>query len=612
MSLTIPEKAIAPAIPSPGYITVYADAAGALYTRDATGTTAPVDAGGSLPVSGERTWVDPGFAGTPTGQEDAPYPLIQDAVDAVSAGETAYIEVKSPGGGSPYTHVEAVVVEGKSIFLIARGPITWTSSLEIRCTAAEDAFVQVEGFTYVPAVTLSDDTANVNASSLVIRGVRGQQTQVASVTETRAVGVTALVLLDAIVLGVVDMPNTGSLLVQAIRARFVSDVTVDVLGYVQDSGVESSLTYVSLHKVMTDTFGVGHDPPSGLFGLSKIGSGPAPAVLTYAGATPDDAQWLPISQEAARYVREITVLGGAPSLNDCALLPITGVDDGLFGSGADGPHTVAFGPETLNGPKEYTDLTVPAGEILKTAGWPIYVSGELTVEGSITAIGDDAVTTTQGVGGGEADAAGAPIAYCPWGQTGGLAGGTTGNDGQYPETNGTMYGAGGAGGAGGNHSATGVGGDGGGANGHYRPIASGWQAIAQGLVPSGVSGAGLPHRAGGGGGGGGGVNPGSLAGAGGGGGGAVVLVARKLRCEAGGVVDVSGGAGGDATGASNAGGGGGGGGGVVCIAFLSVLTPANLTTTLTGGAGGAADGGGVNGSVGSAGTEIIVQVGGNG
>lgn len=262
-------------------------------------------------------------------------------------------------------------------------------------------------------------------------------------------------------------------------------------------------------------------------------------------------------------------------------------NSGLFGTGVDGDVTISANT-TMAGNMHARNLTVDNGFVLTTASYAIYVSGTLTVNGTIRNIGGNGAT---------AGTAGGNPGTAFYGGAGGAgAGGTAAGTAGTSNTN-CVGGAGGAGGSG-------SGGAGGGGGTSTTPALSAggpnlnrtpWGAFSPMIQSSTAK---YTASAGGGGGGGDGTS-----GAGGGGGGGTITIFARDIAAASGTISVNAGNGGAATG-GNRGGGGGGGGGFLIVISTSGAVAAGLTLTAAGGTGGAGFGTGTNGSNGSAGSTI--------
>jgi hypothetical protein len=259
-----------------------------------------------------------------------------------------------------------------------------------------------------------------------------------------------------------------------------------------------------------------------------------------------------------------------------------------FGDGSDGTVTLGAGTTTLARDMYYQDLNIPAGAILASAGYRIFVNGTLTIAGLVDnsgLAGSASVGTAGGIGG-----AGGPGGSLPPGGFG--ADGATSVANAFPAAAQTNS-LGGSGGAGANGS-TRSGSSGGAATaptsglGGYR---SKFTAITGGIV--GTSGL-VRLTPGAGGGGGGGTGTGGGPG-GGGGGGCIFVVARVIACTgAGPHLQAKGGNGFTGNG-STIGGAGGGGGGLIVVLSSSVT---GLVTSVVGGTKGGPGASGADGSPG--------------
>ena len=249
----------------------------------------------------------------------------------------------------------------------------------------------------------------------------------------------------------------------------------------------------------------------------------------------------------------------------------------MFGIGSQSTSTIT---RPMTGDEYYADFVVPLGVTLTTNGFRLFVSGTLTLDGTIASNGGDAVGPT----GGSATSTGTLLASAPGGSF--VAG--------VPQPGDTITRSlGGSGGAGGSVP-LGPGAAGGtavlpSAAQGYSTFANGtptvcWQIGLTGHLADGT------FAAGGAGGGAGGSTAGT--GGGGGGGGGVVVVAAKA-IAGGGTISAVGGAGGAPSGTSAGGGGGGGG-----VLFVFTSTPLPLSVGLTA-AGGAGNTGGVDGAAGN-------------
>jgi hypothetical protein len=268
----------------------------------------------------------------------------------------------------------------------------------------------------------------------------------------------------------------------------------------------------------------------------------------------------------------------------------------FYGSGADGSGTYSANT-TLDRVYEFQDLTIGAGVVLNTGGYPLYVRGTLTMADGAKIV-RDGITAT-GLTAGTANAA-----AVLGGSGAGGSGATTTDGGNGGAVTNSLGGAGGGYAAG--SPAFSYAGSPGTAT---RPIASaGGDSNASNLMmlTSGNVYAGATWNTkitgGGGGGGAGSAGPGSTGGGGGSGGGVVTVFAFNISAGVGATISANGGNGANGTG-TEAGGGSGGGGGFVAV-VSSIDAPANLTLSATGGTGGTKVGTGlwVAGAPGSAGT----------
>lgn len=288
-----------------------------------------------------------------------------------------------------------------------------------------------------------------------------------------------------------------------------------------------------------------------------------------------------------------------------------------FGDGSDGPVTfdgsttvLGLVPSgsvyTLTRDIYVTSLTLNIGVTIEAAGWRIFASGTLTVNGTIDRSGNDG-------GGGFGD---------PTGLSGGGTGGAATPDG---------YLKGSPAGGGGGHSINGTGADG---TAVSNSIGASGVAGASGGAPAGAAGAatasnvklianwhlatlldisstgstvkftGSASSSGGGGspppgaspgGGGGGASPGAI----------IAIYARSIVIGATGVIQSNGGNGGDGAGGCGSGGGGGGSGGVVVLVYNNLTNSGSITANAgTGGVGGF----GSNGSNGNPGVIYEFQI----
>jgi len=269
----------------------------------------------------------------------------------------------------------------------------------------------------------------------------------------------------------------------------------------------------------------------------------------------------------------------------------------LFGDGSDGNVTISSNT-SLTEPKFYDNLTVNSGVSLNVNGFPVYVKGTLTLNGTIHCDGTSASGATPGIGGGN-QTLGSIASRWSGGDGGPYTGPSGLTPGTPPDYGAVFSSAGGNGGDSDSHAKEG--GSGTNSNTIYterwiKGLGSLLSGLHDGPVLNQSS---LDSRMskrlrGGLGGGGGGYFSGNP-GAGGGGGGVVRVFASALAGS--GTLASRGGNG--ANGASSTGGGGGGGGGVVIL--VSAASSHSYTMTVTGGTAGTGSGGGFNGSAGSSG-----------
>lgn len=235
----------------------------------------------------------------------------------------------------------------------------------------------------------------------------------------------------------------------------------------------------------------------------------------------------------------------------------------VFGVGtADGVETAS---RTMAADEYYNDLVVPAGVVLDTDGYRLFVSGVLTLDGVIA---NDAAGST-----------GASAGTVGGGSSGGTVAGQDG--GALAQS---LGGAGGAGSDG--LGAPGGAGQGGALTAPTPPeggpdLNLNGLAVVQGRTATGSL---INGGTGGGAGGADAVDPTLAPGSGGGGGGVVVVAAREVLGN--GTIRALGAAGtaGATAGGRAAGNGGGGGGGFV--ALLTTYIPSGVDLVATGGAGG--------------------------
>ena len=253
----------------------------------------------------------------------------------------------------------------------------------------------------------------------------------------------------------------------------------------------------------------------------------------------------------------------------------------------------------------YNNLTINSDVRLKANGWRIVVVGILTVNGSITHDGNDAVANGAG--------SAAVTMYSTY-----LGSGTSGGQGLTAAGNGNMgitspcQNAGGIGGYGGK-----VAGNAGGSPGTYVSISEtdgGIQSL--GTLPIGFLGRLVSENhyiSGGTGGGSGAAIKGTAttvkSGGGGGGGGVVVIAARIISGN--GLISAKGGNGGSGTYTGNGssggvGSGGGGGGGCIIVIYQDVLSN-DINFNVQGGQPGSAISPGLSGTEGSTGNIFKIQ-----
>ena len=285
----------------------------------------------------------------------------------------------------------------------------------------------------------------------------------------------------------------------------------------------------------------------------------------------------------------------------------------IYGDGSDGAATISSNT-TLTAAKYYSSLTIDAGFTLTLAGFPIFVNGTLTWNGTINS-GTGVVGAAGDSGNGGAGGAGGANTRGELPILSGGAGGAGGGSGHGTAGTAATVGTSGTAGAAGGAGAVGLGGGTAGNAG-----AAGAVTVLTKILDSTTAIAlprtlplGIFANAGAGGGGGGGTS-----GAGGGGGGAAgqtgLIVAKTVVFGGSSVVQGVGGAGGAGGGNANGNGAGGGGGsGSIIFLVASSITGSVNTTTLTGGAAGAAGATGSGGtptaaSAGTAGRMITVDI----
>jgi len=255
-----------------------------------------------------------------------------------------------------------------------------------------------------------------------------------------------------------------------------------------------------------------------------------------------------------------------------------------FGSGADG-NVVISGSTTLTRDMHYKNLDVIPGGNLNTAGYRVYVSNLLILDGIIQKNGNNASGSSGGLQSGSATLG--------QGTRGGN--GSTGAGQNGTNATGSLGGAGGAGGAG-------SGGAGGAAGTRTLNTAANggaqiWQSGPAAWMPN-LPASATKIAAGTGGGSGGGSGS---ANGGGSGGGAGIVHVYAAKILGSGSIQAVGGNGANGT-ATNCGGGGGGGGGVIVVCSTTKQSDTGVTLNVSGGAAGLSGGGsGVNGTNGNPG-----------
>lgn len=327
-------------------------------------------------------------------------------------------------------------------------------------------------------------------------------------------------------------------------------------------------------------------------------SDPTGPQMLYGAADPDAGAGVP-APLASIYAQTTTgtlwrKTGAADT--DWSQLGAGNPTNGWYGTGEDGSHTVV-GTETLVNDMQYTELTVPNGAVLQTAGWRIYATVSVTVEagGTIRNNGTSA-TATGGAGGATGNA-------LPGGSNagGGLTGaGANGSSaGNQPLGMPAGTGNGGAGG-----SALNAGGAGGTTTFAAAPGNPCFWAFLgiryrMGMTTGAGGGGTAPVSSGCGGGGGGGSGAGNSGGGGGGGAGTIAIIAPLITNN--GAIEARGGNGAPGQSGNSGGGGGGGGGRVVIVGDLVGTAP-----DVSGGTGGAGLGTGTAGTNGNAGYVISI------
>jgi hypothetical protein len=336
------------------------------------------------------------------------------------------------------------------------------------------------------------------------------------------------------------------------------------------------------------------------------------ATETNFNADPDNATAYILNTGVAKFLAATTIGSNSDAENqivsDGSTVTINKSNmtfEDIFGDGSDGAATISSNT-SLTADMHYTNLTVDATFTLDAAGFRIFVSGVLTVNGTIARDGNAGTNGATAAGIGAGGAGGAGGAALATGSLYGAAAGVAGGNGEpltsNTGTNGTslakcMGSAGSAGGIGGDPTGGG--------------FAAGSAGAKTGTVfnkPTSVIGAfmlydifpaadNLRSSAGSGSGSGGGWRGAGSNGAGGGGGsgssgGIVAVYAREIIIGAAGIIRANGGAGGDGGSDGGAGanggvgGGGAGGSGGVVLLVYSKLTNSG-TIEAAGGAAGA-------------------------
>lgn len=363
-----------------------------------------------------------------------------------------------------------------------------------------------------------------------------------------------------------------------------------------------------------------------------------------------DANWLPDSDlarnlgSATRQWNEIRggTIYAATSLFVAGIL-VASFASAFYGDGSDGDVTIG-GSSTLSRDMFYNNLTI--NSTLNPSGYRIFIKGVLTINsgGKIFRNGNDGGgggngNTCSSVGSGGGGGAALSDGYlkgAPAGGNGGNGGSSGSGGGSTSSSLGVGGVSGGSGGSGG-YSGAGSGQGGGGGGGASAPnipfranIGMYWNiahmldtTTAWAFQPYGGSGS---SGGGGGGGQGGSIGCGSGGSSGGGGGGAssggmIVVYAKTITINSGGIIESKGGNGGNggsgtapcncscnqAGSAGGGGGGAGGSGGVVVLVYSSITNNGSITmsggTKGTGGSAGSCtgccSGAGANGSNGT-------------
>jgi hypothetical protein len=261
-----------------------------------------------------------------------------------------------------------------------------------------------------------------------------------------------------------------------------------------------------------------------------------------------------------------------------------------YGDGSDG-DVVISSTVTLTRDMFYRNLTVTSTGILIPAGYIIYVSGILTIQGNgiIAANGTDGTAGSGGTGGtGGAGAVGTTLHY-PIATSGGNGGNSGGS--------GTANGTGGTAGASQSTAAIApmwmrAGGGGGGGAGHGSTPTNGGASTGPFSGAKGGNGGATTS-----------ATSISSAGGGGGGGGGVIDIRAYIISNSG-LIQAAGGNGGSAQGGANGGGGGGGGGGSISITYHAASGNGTGTLDVHGGAAGTSG----SASAGASGYTMTTQI----
>ncbi len=304
---------------------------------------------------------------------------------------------------------------------------------------------------------------------------------------------------------------------------------------------------------------------------------------------------VPEDVTAANVLADLIAAAGTPNgskfiRDDGTLALPSGLTAAQFGDGSDGDVTISSNT-TLTSNKFYRNLTINSGVTLTVDGYGIWVSGTLTLNGTISAKGGDA-----GIGQGYQPGVAAGSYLRP--MSNGAGAGASGINGG--EAGGSIPGgsnrSGGAGGTGGNGSS-----NNGGAAASVTQVDT--TTYRMGLFAGNTQAQNGGNRIGGGTGGGAGGWQSGVAHGGGGGGGGDVIVLITRHVTGSGTVTAAGGNG-AANPGGNTGGGGGGGGGMVV--FVCADASHSLTITVAGGTGGVGSGTGTAGAAGANGIKIEV------